>query len=357
MQGFRRLKNLARQRLGRRSGFAPASDPPGKPPEPATVKPSLREPLQHRLRSPKTHAATWLAIGLAPTILGSALAEEAAPSRFHAVSNFEFADKYLTPRGMVVHDNGLTFQWLALGLFNLYHGDSFVSDVTLVGGVWNDFCSEGVSIHAPFGSTPKTSWVEIDAIGGVSVSFANQFKLDVTYTVFNMQVLDIGISQHLETKLSYDDTPYLKAFALHPYLLFWQELQGKATAARVPYAVFKNQFGPDSSYYFELGVAPGYTIQNLGLKLEAPVRVLLPNSDFYGEYYGKGSTVGLYEVGVKATLPLKFVPAGYGFWNVHGGVRYMNFVDDNLQGMQQFNAPGRAIEDSVQVYFGINAFF
>ena len=38
-------------------------------------------------------------------------------------------------------------------------------------------------------------------------------------------------------------------------------------------------------------------------------------------------------------------------------MKALYFVDDNLQGMQQFNAPGRAVEDSVQVYFGINAFF
>lgn len=283
--------------------------------------------------------------------------EAAAPSRFHAVSNFEFADKYLTPRGMVVHDNGLTFQWLALGLFNLYKGDGVINDVTLVGGVWTDFASEGVSINAPFGSEPKTTFVEIDPIAGVSVSFAKQFKLDITYTAFAMQVLSIGMNQHLETKLSFDDTPYLKAFALHPYLLFWQELNGKATAARVPYAVFLNQFGPDSSHYFELGVTPGYTFGKTGIRVETPFRVTLPDPDFYGEYYGSGSTIGLYEVGVKATIPLKFVPPGFGFWNFHAGFRHMEFEDKNLQGMQQFNAPGRAISGSSQVYCGFNAFF
>jgi hypothetical protein len=283
------------------------------------------------------------------------------PQRFHLLSNFEFSDKYLTPRGMIVHDEGLTFQWLALGLFNIYKGDTFINDFTLVGGVWNDFCTDPVSIHAPFGSSPKTSWVEIDPIAGASVSFARNFKLDVTYTAFNMQILDIGTSQHLESKLSFDDTSYLKAFALHPYVLFWQELDGKATAAQVPYFVdplSKNPGAPpDSSYYFELGVTPSYTFKDLGIKLEAPCRVLLPNEDFYGEYYDDASTVGLFEVGVKASIPLKFVPPGYGFWNFHAGFRYMNFVDENLQGMQQFNAPGHAVEETVQYYCGLSVFF
>jgi len=178
----------------------------------------------------------------------------------------------------------------------IYKEDTFINDFTLVGGVWNDFSSSGVSVHAPFGSSPKTSWVEIDPIAGISVGFARNFKLDETYTAFNMQILDIGTSQHLETKLSFDDSSYLKAFSLHPYFLYWQELTGKATAAPVPYFVDplgKNPGAPpDSSYYFELGVAPGYTFKDLGLKLEAPCRLLLPNKDFYGEYYDEASTVG-----------------------------------------------------------------
>lgn len=310
---------------------------------------SLRRPTQRLLAL----GSLLLMPGLASTVLG----DDAPPSKFHAVSNFEFADKYLTPRGMIVHDDGIAFQWLALGLLNVYHAETFVSDVTLVGGVWNDFSSEGVSVHAPFGSSPTTSYVEIDPIAGVSVSFAKQLKLDVTYTAFAMQILDIGTSHHLETKLSLDDTPWLKSFALHPYVLYWQELDGKATAAQVPYVVFTEDSGPGSSHYFELGIAPGYTFGDSGVKLEAPMRITLPDSDFYGEYYDESSAIGLYEVGVKATIPLKFIPAGYGFWNFHAGFKYMKFEDKNLQGMQQFNAPGKAVDDAAQIFCGLNVFF
>src|SRR5438034_5207204 len=91
------------------------------------------------------------------------------PSSFHALIQFEFADKYLTPRGMIVHDDGLTFQPLVLGLLNVYRGNTFINDVTLVAGVWNDFSSSPVSIHAPFNSEPKTSCIEIDPIAALSV--------------------------------------------------------------------------------------------------------------------------------------------------------------------------------------------
>ena len=82
--------------------------------------------------------------------------------------NFEFSNEYLTPRGMIVQDNGLTFQLLMLGLLNVYHADTFINDFTLVGGMWNDYSTAGVSVNAPFGSNPKTSWVEIDPIAGLS---------------------------------------------------------------------------------------------------------------------------------------------------------------------------------------------
>ena len=287
---------------------------------------------------------------------------DGAASRTDAIVNFEFSDKYLTPRGMIVHNSGLAFQTLVLGLFNVYkNDDAFINNVTLVPGIWNDFSSQGVAIHPPFGSKPRTDWVEIDPIAGISLGLPKHFKLDVTYTAFNMQILDIGQSQHLDTKLSFDDSDYLKAYALHPYVEFWQELDGKATAADVPYLVDPLSkhlgSGPGSSYYFETGIAPSYTFEKSGLKLELPCRVLLPCKDFYGEYYHSASTVGLYEVGIKGTIPLKFMPEGYGHWSFHAGFKYMKFVDKNLQEMQAFNAPEKSVADTVQVYAGIQTFF
>lgn len=278
-------------------------------------------------------------------------------SRLNVLLNFEFADAYLTPRGMIVQDDGLTFQPLMLGFVNVYKSDGILNDFTLVGGVWNDFATEPVSRQAPFGSDPKTHWVEIDPIAGISMTLMKRLKVDVTYTAFNMQVLSIPLSQHLETKLTFDDSPWLKAFALRPYLIYWAELTGKSTAARVPYAVFLGEEGPPPGAYVELGITPGYTFEKWGLRVEAPLRVLLPNDDFYGEYYDESSTVGLYELGLKATVPLKFVAPGFGNWNFHVGFRHQEFVDENLQGMQQFNAPGKSVSNITQVYGGIGIFF
>jgi hypothetical protein len=266
---------------------------------------------------------------------------------------------------MIIRDEGVTIQPLFLTLVNLYKGDSFLNDVTLVFGCWNDFGSTEVSKQPPYGSDPKTHWTEIDPIAGLSFGFAKNFKLDVTYTAFAEQILNIETSHHLEVKLSLDDSSFMKGFALHPYVSFWQELDGKATDADVPFLVFGptlqsgNHPKPGSSFYFEVGIAPSYTFKDLlgGLKIEAPCRILLPNERFYGEYYKSASTIGLYELGLKASVPLKFIPKGYGNWSFHAGAKYINFVDDNLYNLNIFNASGEPTRYTWQIYAGISIFF
>ena len=286
------------------------------------------------------------ALGALATAMPNALAEEVAPapppSRVHALVNFEFADKYLTPRGMIVQNEGVVFQPLVLGFANIYSGaqDDLINSATIVGGVWNCFGTGKLPASDSPGAT--TSWYEIDPIAGVSLGLAKGFNLDVTYTAFNMEVFNIPFSQHLETKLSFDDSPYLKAFALHPYVIWWNELDGKAVA--------NTDAVPESSYYFDIGVAPSYTFTDIGLKLEAPCRVLLADEEFYGTGAGDGSTVGLYELGLKGTVPVKFMPEGYGSWSFHAGVKYMKFEDDNLKATQ-------GTSETWQIYCGISTFF
>src|SRR5882724_2751490 len=154
-------------------------------------------------------ALCTMASATALSLTSTALKAEDPPSRIHELINLEFSSEYVTPRGMMVHQKGLTFQPLALTLVNVYHGESFVNDFTLVAGAWNDFGTAGVPKHAPGNGGGNSIWTEIDPIAGISLGFAKNFKLDVTYSAFAEQILDIGTSQNLEIKLSYDDTEYL----------------------------------------------------------------------------------------------------------------------------------------------------
>ena len=77
------------------------------------------------------------AMPLTPT--ATQAADAPPPSRVNFLANFDFSNEYLTPRGMIVHDQGLAVQPLLLGFVTVDKRDSFINDVTLVPGVWNDF--------------------------------------------------------------------------------------------------------------------------------------------------------------------------------------------------------------------------
>lgn len=313
-------------------------------------------PVPHRLKRFSTLASLAVLSASTPFVL----AEEDSGSRVNALLNFEFTTHYLTPRGMIVQDTGLVFQPLVLGFFNLYKGEGFINSATLVGGVWNCFGTERIP-SSDSGGRDNTSWYEIDPIAGLSFGVAKRFTFDVTYTAFNMQIRNIPFSHHLETKLSLNDSDWLGKFALHPYLIFWSELDGKATAAQVPYIVDPLGKGaqplPGPSWYFDIGIAPSYTFEKIGLKLEAPLRMLIPDSEFYGEYYAETETIALYEAGVKGTIPLNFMPKGYGNWSFHAGAKYQYFADENLASMQVYNAPAERTTDVLQFYCGLTTFF
>src|SRR5205085_7775750 len=162
----------------------------------------------------------------------------------------EVSNSYITPRGLIVEDQGVVFQPLFLAFIRLWQGDCFINDVTLVPGVWN-------SIHSRKSGPDASNWNETDPILGLNTRFAKDFALGITYTIFKSQNGSFPTSHHLETKLSYDDMKYLQAFALHPYFSYWQEIENKATPAST---------GP--SYYFDAGIAPAYTFKRWDLKLE-----------------------------------------------------------------------------------------
>ena len=310
-----------------------------------------------------------LNLALATTCLFAAassplLADDAAPpSRVHALVDIEGANEYLTPRGLIVVNQGLTLQPLVLGFVNVYKSDSFLNDVTFVPGVWADTATVPNGPRPGFAyneklnpatgtySIPDKGYLnELDPIFGLQTTFAKNFTLSWTYTAFISERGEYPTSQHLETKLVYNDSDYLKAFALHPTVIYWQELENKATVRPV--------VGHGPSEYFDLGIAPSYTFDNLAkLKLEAPIRTLIPlDNRFYGR-----SGIGLYELGLKGTVPMTFMPAGYGNWSFHLGFKYMRFLNAGLQAQNNSGflaeGPGSNVKDTVQVYGGASVFF
>lgn len=299
----------------------------------------------------KTIACCALLAAATPVLHAGTVAEEKtippveAPApglKIHGLIQLEFSDHYITPRGLHVENQGVIFQPLVLLFWNLYSSESgFLNDVTLTTGVWNSW-------HTRKSGADPHQWNEIDPILGLSFKFAKNFTLDAFYTAFQSMTDSYETSTNLDLKLSYDDSSLLGAFALHPYVEFFYEVDELAVV-----------LGEKYSYYFQLGINPSYTFK-CGTKIELPTSVTLTADDFYTRFDGSdgGSGVGVFTTQLKVSVPLKFVPASYGFWKAYAGVQYYYLNNEGIiDGNVLLGATADREEHLVQFHGGITIFF
>jgi hypothetical protein len=262
----------------------------------------------------------------------------------HALLQLDFSDHYITPRGLNVENEGLIFQPLFLVFWDLYKDPTgTLQGVTLTTGVWSSF-------HTRESGADPGHWNEFDPIAGLAFKFAGGFTFDANYTAFDSMVDSYPTSQHMELKLSFDDSKYLGAFALHPWIAYWLELDEKATVT----------FNPDTSestYYFTIGIDP--TFQAGPVKVELPTFINLVADDFYQKFDGTGGGSGLavFCTGVKLSLPLKFVPKDLGFWTLYAGVKYYHLENDGLLDGNSVLTSNEHKKDLVQFHGGLSIFF
>ncbi|MEO5713403.1 MAG: hypothetical protein ABIT37_07930 [Luteolibacter sp.] len=265
--------------------------------------------------------------------------------KLNMLLQLDVSDHYITPRGLDVEDDGVVFQPLVLLFANLYSSESsFVSSVDLTAGVWSSFHTETE------GSGPDPShWNEFDPILGLSYKFADYFKFETNYTAFKSMTDAYPLSHHLELKLSFDDSKWMGAFTLNPYVAYWRELNDKATVA------FDPSRAPES-YYFTLGINPSVKLGSA--KLEFPTFMNIVGDHFYQKLDGSagGSGVAVISTGVKASVPLKFIPQEYGFWTWYAGVKYYHLDNDGLEDGNKY-AFGNPDSDLVQFNTGLTIFF
>ena len=266
-----------------------------------------------------------------------------AESRVNFLLQMDFSDAYITPRGLNVENEGMVFQPLVLSFWNLYSNEnSFLNDVTLTAGVWNSF-------HTNKSGADPGHWNEIDPILGLTFGLGEYVKFETNYTAFDSQTDSYPTSQHLELKLKVDDSKWLGAFALNPFVAYWQELENKATVVFDPAT-------SEESYYFTLGINPGFKVGSV--KFDFPTYINLVGSEFYQQFNGSagGSGLAVFGTEAKASIPLTFVPEGYGFWNAYLGVKYYHLSNDGLHDGNTVLA-GSDSNNLWQVHGGISIFF
>jgi hypothetical protein len=261
---------------------------------------------------------------------------------FHALLQLDFGQGYITPRGLYVTNQGLSFQPLFLTFWDVYHSkDGFLNDVTLTLGVWSDFDTHESGVN-------PSHYNEFDPIAGIAWTFGD-WKLDTNFTAFDSIQDDYPTSAHLQVQLTYDDSKALGAFALHPYVAYWQELHEKATVNLDPATSAE-------SGYFTFGVSPSAKVGPV--KFELPMYINVVRDKFYQQFDGSpgGSGLAVFGAELKASVPLTFIPKDMGSWTLYAGVKYYHLNNDGLiDGNIALNDESKT--NLFQFHAGISIFF
>ena len=133
-------------------------------------------------------------------------------------------------------------------------------------------------------------------------------------------------------------------------MAYWLELDEKAT-------VVFNPATSEESYYFTIGIDPSFKIGSV--KVEFPTYINLVDDDFYQQFDGSpgGDGLAVFCTGMKASVPLTFVPKDLGFWTFYAGVKYYNLDNQGLEDGNSVLTPNEHRDDLVQFYGGISIFF
>ena len=108
-----------------------------------------------------------LLLGSAVIVASQAgLAQDGAPSAIHGFGDVSIKNDYITPRGLMVTNKGLTTQIDAGLVFDLYSDKQGpLTDVSAVAGIWNDLYSK--QDNKNFGP-----WNEFDWFTGLNFQFS-----------------------------------------------------------------------------------------------------------------------------------------------------------------------------------------
>jgi hypothetical protein len=245
-------------------------------------------------------------------------------------------------RGLIFENQGGIVQPYADLYFKLYESENFFNKITLNLGIWNSFHSRktdaGLAEGFPAGDSSQgnsttRSWYEFDFTAGISFGFAQYFTITPSYYTFLSPNDGFSTFQGLNTKLAFDDSKLLGAFALHPYVQVLFELENKAGS------------GADEGIYYEVGIAP--SIPAGPVTVTFPITAGFGSNDFYGSLGDDGQIhnegFGFVTGGVTLGYNLPFIKECYGTWTVTAGYSYYYLGE----GTSDFNtaARGGAVRD------------
>lgn len=255
------------------------------------------------------------AVGLGTMV--EALAEDKGPNtgRLSLSAGVDWTTDYYF-RGIRQETSDWIFQPYAEVSLRLYEDPGPLSAVTLTAGLWNSLHG-GKTGDEGQGPDPQ-AWYEADFYAKLGVTLFQDVTLSLQWTAYMSPNDSFDTVGEIALGLAYNDAKLLGPFALNPSLLLAFETTGQADG------------GKHRGTYLQLGVSPGLALMEKGpvpVNLSFPVTLGLSLSDYYEFGSGDGDTFGYLSAGVTAAVPLGFIPAAFGAWQLKGGVMLLVLGD------------------------------
>jgi hypothetical protein len=193
-----------------------------------------------------------------------------------------------------------------------------LTSLSLTPGIWNSIHT-GPTAESPVASDPKP-WYELDGYVRLSAVLWEDLTTYALYTAYASPSGAFGTVQEIAFGAGYNDAKLLGPFALNPSFLVAFEVDGQADA------------GAHKGIYAQIGIAPGHTFfsdSRYPLSVSVPLAVGLSLKDYYEFGTGSDDTFGYFSGGIGASVPLAFIPPGFGKCLLKAGVTVL-YLGDNL---------------------------
>ena len=244
---------------------------------------------------------------------GAASAQDEKGWELHGFGDVSVKSDYVTPRGLVVVDDGVTVQVLNGLVFASPDGFAFHA------GTW-------VDLNPGYNKLENTTTVnEFDFFFGVSGQIAPKLTAGVEYSQFISGQPSVAFKdeRNIEFSLKYADGDKDSKVTVNPYAkLFWAFDSKSST-------VVLGKAG--GTFDVELGAVPTYKFEGGG-SISAPTWVTVGPKTYWGKRGDliDDSNFGVFSTGLKGSVPLTFFKGGAGA-SVYAQVQYYHLINDNLE--------------------------
>lgn len=265
-------------------------------------------------------AATLLALAAAAALAPcAARADDPSPLAIHGFGDFQLSNDYLTPRGLLVTNKGATIQVLDGLVFDFYHSPSSpINDIALVAGIWNDIDTDQHAANVG-------AWNEFDWFIGPDFKIGQNLDLSIQYVQFISPPGNFNDEQNIETSLKFSDN-LSSDFTINPYVKWFYAVSGSSTVVTG---------AKGGTFDIEIGAVPALDLGSV--KLSFPTWITVGPAD----YWGGTDNWGVFTTGIKATVPLDFVPSQLGHWSAHIGIQDYTMLNSELVRAQELVGTGR----------------